>query len=181
VPRLITIEEYTRETRDVLVKVKIDEYGNVGVKIAEPLLSALLNNIDVALSSRASEETLQKLATALKGPVTVFISNGLDQAVNVQIVGCRDPACNDSVDIGSAITISAGSKDARTLTPETSGWLPYITARIWCTSAPTSGSLDIWLVRSATDQPKIVDSLAIRDTNTHDKSTDPSNITIVSW
>lgn len=57
-PKLATIEEYTRETRDVLVKVKIDEYGNVGVKIAEPLLSALLNNIDVALSSRASESTL---------------------------------------------------------------------------------------------------------------------------
>jgi hypothetical protein len=36
-PKLITIEEYTRETRDVLVKIKIDEYGNVGVKIAEPL------------------------------------------------------------------------------------------------------------------------------------------------
>jgi hypothetical protein len=57
-PKLATIEEYTRETRDVLVKVKIDEYGNVGVKIAEPLLSAVLNNIDVALSSRASESTL---------------------------------------------------------------------------------------------------------------------------
>jgi hypothetical protein len=36
-PKLITIEEYARETRDVLVKIKIDEYGNVGVKIAEPL------------------------------------------------------------------------------------------------------------------------------------------------
>jgi hypothetical protein len=36
-PKLITIEEYTRETRNVLVKIKIDEYGNVGVKIAEPL------------------------------------------------------------------------------------------------------------------------------------------------
>ena len=36
-PKLATIEEYTRETRDVLVKIKIDEYGNVGVKIAEPL------------------------------------------------------------------------------------------------------------------------------------------------
>jgi hypothetical protein len=35
--RLITIEQYTRETRDVVVKIKIDEYGNVGVKIAEPL------------------------------------------------------------------------------------------------------------------------------------------------
>jgi hypothetical protein len=36
-PKLASIEEYTRETRDVLVKVSIDEYGNVGVRIAEPL------------------------------------------------------------------------------------------------------------------------------------------------
>ena len=36
-PRLATIEEYTRETRDVLVRVSVDEYGNVGVRIAEPL------------------------------------------------------------------------------------------------------------------------------------------------
>ena len=36
-PKLITIEEYTRETRDVVVRMRIDEYGNVGVKIAEPL------------------------------------------------------------------------------------------------------------------------------------------------
>jgi hypothetical protein len=36
-PRLTTIEEYTRETRDVVVRMRIDEYGNVGVKIAEPL------------------------------------------------------------------------------------------------------------------------------------------------
>jgi len=36
-PRLATIEEYTRETRDVLVRVSVDEYGRVGVRIAEPL------------------------------------------------------------------------------------------------------------------------------------------------
>ena len=34
---LATIEGYIRETRDILVKMRIDEYGNVGVRIAEPL------------------------------------------------------------------------------------------------------------------------------------------------
>ena len=124
---------------------------------------------------------LYVVAASLKEPVTVFISNSHDQAVNVQVVGCRDSACSDSVDIGSAITVPAGSKDARTLTPETSGWLPFITVRVWCTTAPTNGALNVWLVRSAADQVKIVDSLAIRDTDTHDTYTDPSNITIVSW
>jgi len=36
-PRLVTIEQYTREVRDVVVRMRIDEYGNVGVRIAEPL------------------------------------------------------------------------------------------------------------------------------------------------
>jgi hypothetical protein len=36
-PKLATIEEYTRGVRDVVVKMRIDEYGNVGVRISEPL------------------------------------------------------------------------------------------------------------------------------------------------
>jgi hypothetical protein len=36
-PKLETIEAYIRETRDVVVRMRIDEYGNVGVRIAEPL------------------------------------------------------------------------------------------------------------------------------------------------
>jgi hypothetical protein len=35
--KLVTIEWYNRETRDVLVMMRIDEYGNVGVRISEPL------------------------------------------------------------------------------------------------------------------------------------------------
>jgi len=36
-PKLDLIAEYTRETRDVAVKIRMDVYGNVGVVIAEPL------------------------------------------------------------------------------------------------------------------------------------------------
>jgi len=36
-PKLATIEQYTREVRDSVVRIRIDEYGNVGVKIVEPL------------------------------------------------------------------------------------------------------------------------------------------------
>jgi hypothetical protein len=35
--RLDLIAQYTRDSRDVLVRLSINEYGNVGVKIAEPL------------------------------------------------------------------------------------------------------------------------------------------------
>jgi hypothetical protein len=115
------------------------------------------------------------------GVVTVFIVNGLDQPVNVQVVGCRDRSCSDSVDVGSAIVVPTGSKDARTLTPETSGWLPFITVRVWCPTAPTSGALDVWLVRSREDQVKIVDSLEIRDTAVHTFASDPAKIFVREW
>ena len=36
-PKLAAIEQYAREVRDVAVKISVDEYGRVGVKIAEPL------------------------------------------------------------------------------------------------------------------------------------------------
>jgi hypothetical protein len=115
------------------------------------------------------------------GVVTVFISNGLDRPVNVQIVGCRDRGCSDSVDVGSVIVVPAGSKDARTLTPETSGWLPFITVRVWCSTAPTNGAVSVWLVRSADDQSPLVDSLAVRDTAVHTVTTDPDRVFVREW
>jgi hypothetical protein len=126
-------------------------------------------------------ELKKAIRDVLKGAVTIFVSNGLNQAVNVQVVGCRDSSCTDSVNIGSSFTVSANSKDARTLTPDTSGWMPYITVSVWCTAAPSSGALDIWFIKSAGDQTKIVNSLAIRDTNVHIFSSDPNNIFIVEW
>jgi hypothetical protein len=115
------------------------------------------------------------------GVVTVFIVNDLDRPVNVQIVGCRDRGCRDSVDVGSVVTVPAGSKDARTLTPETSGWLPFITVRVWCTTAPTSGVVSVWLVRSVEDQSLLVDSLEVRDTAVHTMATDPGKIFVREW
>jgi hypothetical protein len=115
------------------------------------------------------------------GIVTVFISNSLDGDVYVQIVGCRDSGCSDSVDVGSVIVVPAGSKDARTLTPETSGWLPFITVRVWCSTAPTSGAVSIWLVRSVEDQSLLVDSLAIRDTVVRSFATDPGEVFVREW
>jgi len=36
-PKLELLKEYARETRDTVVKLRVDEYGNLGVVIAEPL------------------------------------------------------------------------------------------------------------------------------------------------
>lgn len=91
VPRLITIEEYTRETRDVLVRMRIDEYGNIGVKIAEPLdeygyVPASILSDRVGL---AKDSTIQMLTKALQSiggdKVLIFIADsGIMVPVDIQ-------------------------------------------------------------------------------------------------
>jgi hypothetical protein len=112
---------------------------------------------------------------------SVFVINNLNQSVNIQLVGCLDSLCNYSVPIGSVWTVSANSNDARTLTPGTSGWLPYITAQVWCSTAPSSGVLNVLLVKDRGLTYPIVSNLAITDTATHSVSTNPNNIFIVTW
>jgi len=113
--------------------------------------------------------------------ITLFIDNGLDQDVTVQVKGNRVRDLAKSVNIGSPITVLRNSTDARTLSPDTSGYLPYITVSLVCDVAPTSGSITIYRIRSSADEVKVVDALEIRDTSAHDNSTDPTKIFVVGW
>jgi hypothetical protein len=112
---------------------------------------------------------------------TVFVDNGLNQAVTVQVKANREASATKGVNVGSAFSVAAGSTDARIVSPETSGWLPYVFVEVSCSTAPTSGSLTIYFVKSKANQPKLVDALEIRDTSVHNPSTDPSKIFIVEW
>lgn len=113
--------------------------------------------------------------------VTVFVENGLDQDVTVQVKGNRVSSTTGAVNVGSSFVVPKGSCDARTLTPDTSGWLPYVFVEVSCSTAPTSGALSVYLVRAAVDQPKLVDGLEIRDTAVHSPDTDPGKIFIAGW
>jgi hypothetical protein len=122
-----------------------------------------------------------KKFTEILKKITIFVDNGLDQDVTIQIKGNRVKDFAKNVNIGSAFLVSKNSTDARTLTPDTSGGVPYITVSLVCSVAPTSGSITIYRIRSKEDEVKIVDTLEIRDTSTHDNSTDPNRIFIVEW
>lgn len=113
--------------------------------------------------------------------VTVFVDNSLDQDVVVQIKANRAQSLARAVNVGSPFTVPAGASDARTLTPETSGFLPYITVSLRCPAAPTTGSVTVFRVRLGGREDKVVDGLEIRDTAEHDASTDPGKIFIVEW
>jgi len=107
-----------------------------------------------------------KLREALKPAVTIFVENSLDQDVTVQVKANRVKSTAGAINVGSSFTVTKGSNDARTLTPDTSGWLPYITVTAKCTTAPSTGKLTVWLVRAREDQVKLME-LEIRDTEEH--------------
>lgn len=142
-------------------------------------LEKIITRFDVPLS--VLQEMVRKAIREELKVITIYVDNGLDQPVTVQIKANREASLAKSVNVGSAFTVPAGSTDARTLTPDTSGWLPYVTVTLVCSSAPSSGSVTVYRIRSKDDQVKIVDALEIRDTNTHDASTDPDKILVVEW
>ncbi|MCC6049147.1 MAG: hypothetical protein LM580_00470 [Thermofilum sp.] len=113
--------------------------------------------------------------------VTVYVENGLDQPVTVQILGAASSSPSVTVPIGSSFTVPAGAADAKTLVPESSGWLPYITVSLSCSTAPSSGAVKVLLVRLDGTTTIVVNNLAIRDTSTHTYATDPSYISVVAW
>lgn len=127
------------------------------------------------------EENLKKALREELKLISIFVDNGLDQAVTIQVKANREKALPKSVNVGSPITVSAGTTDARTLSPDTSGWLPYLTVSLQCAVAPTLGSVTIYRIRSKTDEVKVVDALEIRDTLVKDNHTNPDKVFIVDW
>jgi hypothetical protein len=113
--------------------------------------------------------------------VTVYVENGLDQPVSVQILGVASSTPTNTVPIGTSFAVPAGGADFRTLVPEYAGWLPFITVSLACSTAPTTGSVKVLLVKMDGTTTTIVSDLAIRDTAVHSHSTDPSKIFIVAW
>lgn len=126
-----------------------------------------------------AEATKKALIEVLR-IATVYVKNDLDQDVVVQIKGMRSKSYTDPVNIGSSFTVSAGDVDARTITPETSGWMPYITVTLKCSAAPSNGTVTAYFLRYVDYEETLVDSLAITDTNEHDPTTD-TEIKILEW
>jgi hypothetical protein len=132
------------------------------------------------LEEKFKSALAEKLRIELK-VATIFVDNGLNQDVTVQVKANREKALAKSVNVGSAFTVSANSTDSRTLTPDTCGYLPYLTVSLVCSVAPTTGSITVYRIRSKDDEVKVVDALEIRDTNTKDNSTNPDKIVVVEW
>jgi len=112
---------------------------------------------------------------------TVFVQNTLDQDVTIQVKKNRSKSVTGALDMGAAFSVAAGGNDAKTLTLETVGWLPYLFISAQCATAPTAGNLTIYLVTDVATEVAMVTALEIRDTAVHTPATDPTNMFIVEW
>ena len=146
-------------------------------RITTPLLSTIIVVTVISLVQQVAKAIFPSLPRS----ISIFVDNGLDQAVTIQVKANRENAYAKSVNVGSSFSVPANSQDARSLSVETSGWLPYIMVEVSCSVAPTSGSLTIYRIRSNIEQNKLIDALEIRDTNLHTPVTDPDKVLIQEW
>ncbi|GAI57059.1 unnamed protein product, partial [marine sediment metagenome] len=79
--------------------------------------------------------------------ITVWIENGLDQNVSVQIKGNRVNSVTGAVDIGDAFTVNTDDREARTFEPTDEGFLPFIFIEVIAAVAPTDGDLNAYLIK----------------------------------
>jgi len=113
-------------------------------ELTEALLKYKELEIVKALEIRDTATHVSDIAdVSLYNIQTVTVINDLDQVVTVQIRGNWTPTELNAVDIGTSFDVAAGNSEFRTLTPDTSGWLPFVYVTLRCATAPTKGS--VWV------------------------------------
>ncbi len=71
---------------------------------------------------------------------TIFIENGLNQAVTFQLQGSRNSVW---VDVGATFNINATTNGFQTVDT----YFPKFRVQASCSTAPTTGTLDVWLIK----------------------------------
>ena len=72
---------------------------------------------------------------------TIFIENGLNQQVKLQLQGARNSTW---LNIDSSFNVAAATNSYETVTD----YFPKYRVQASCSTAPTTGSLDIWIIKS---------------------------------
>jgi len=156
IPGKYEFRAYFRRTRASPEIYESSTSDSIGV-VSEKHYSKL--TIDWSSPTRYNKTDVRGQSCSLFGTLSCDICGGL---VNKRVYFERD-----GVAIGASFTVSAGKKDFRTLTPDTSGWCPYLYCSAVCTVAPTTGSLTVLRIRSKENITKMFDAYEIRDTLKH--------------
>ena len=78
--------------------------------------------------------------------ITIYIENGHNQDLTITIRGNKEKTTMGSVELVGAFTVAAGTSTSYTLTPETTGWLPYIYVTATASTAPTKGEINVTII-----------------------------------
>ena len=79
--------------------------------------------------------------------ITIWVENGLDDGVSVQVKGNRVNSVVGAVDIGAAFDVATDDREARTMEPTDEGFLPFIFIEVTAAGVPTDGNLNAYLIR----------------------------------
>lgn len=77
----------------------------------------------------------------------VFVVNGLDQQVGVQVKGNRINDVAGAVDVGASFNVATLDSESRTVVPDNDGWLPYIFFEVTAAVIPTDGDIDVYIIK----------------------------------
>lgn len=79
--------------------------------------------------------------------ITIWVENGLDQNVSVQVKGNRVNSVDGAVDIGDAFDVATVDREARTMEPTDEGFLPFIFIEVTAAGVPAAGDLNAYLIK----------------------------------
>jgi hypothetical protein len=72
---------------------------------------------------------------------TIFIENGLNQTVTFQLQGARNSTW---LNVGSSFDVSSTTNDFQTVDT----YFPKYRLQASCGTAPTTGTLDVWIIKA---------------------------------
>ena len=72
---------------------------------------------------------------------TIFVCNGLNQYVTLQLQGARNAVW---VDVGSSFNINQGVDSYQTVDT----YFPKYRVQAICATAPTTGALNVWIIKA---------------------------------
>lgn len=79
--------------------------------------------------------------------ITVYVDNDLNQSISIQVKANRANSTTGATNIGTPFSVAATSGvEARTITPENEGFLPYIFVEATCSVSPASGDLNVYTI-----------------------------------
>lgn len=79
----------------------------------------------------------------------IFVENLLNSDITVYVYGNRIKSPGTGIQIGETAGYTCSSNDRMgiMLTPDTTGWLPFIYIKVRAATAPTSGYVSAWLIK----------------------------------